>query len=143
MRCSLDGNMYTFSEAIDYMEARARACWARHVDSGSLEGFVYSLLWTRSRACGELRIVEAISVTSPARKPLPKNISRHFWGIQGALGNGELGNVFWLPGTENPVGGLTKVKIDMVPVARALQTGSCFPDALRSLIHLFFSILVF
>ena len=34
---------------------------------------------------------------------------RHSWGIQQSLGNGELADVYGLPGLANPADGLTRV----------------------------------
>ena len=59
--------------------------------------------------------------------------ARHFLSIQQALGEGESDNVYWAPGTENPAGGLTKVRSDMVPLLRLLQSGHFYPASLRPL----------
>ena len=48
---------------------------------------------------------------------------RHRAIIQQALGEGDLENVYWLPGTGNPAGGLTKVRSDMFPFLRLLESG--------------------
>ena len=52
-----------------------------------------------------------------------KNLARHFQSNQETLEQGELGNVYWSPGTENPTNGLTKVRSDAVPPLRILESG--------------------
>ena len=46
-----------------------------------------------------------------------KYLVRHFLSIHHAL-EGELDNVYWAPSTENPAGGLTKVRSDMALLLR-------------------------
>ena len=62
-----------------------------------------------------------------------KFLVRHFFSIQHALGAGELEDVFWLPGTEYPADGLSKVRGDMVLLARLLESGCFNPGNLRPL----------
>ena len=45
-----------------------------------------------------------------------KYLVRHYLRIQQCLEDEELDNVYWLPGTENPAGGMTKEKSDMLPM---------------------------
>ena len=47
-----------------------------------------------------------------------KYLARHFQSIQKALGRGDLGNVYWLPGAESPADGLTKMRSYMVTLLR-------------------------
>ena len=42
-----------------------------------------------------------------------------------------LGNVYWLPGLENPAIGLTETRSDMDPLLRLLESGAYNPGALR------------
>ena len=44
---------------------------------------------------------------------------------------GESDNVNWLPGSENPTGGLTKVQSDTVPLPRLVESGAHCPGILR------------
>ena len=60
-----------------------------------------------------------------------KYLVRHFLSIQQALEEGDLENAHWLPGTENPVDGLTKVRSDMVSPLRLLESGRFCPRQLR------------
>ena len=60
-----------------------------------------------------------------------ENPARHGTSIQQALGRGELGNAIWLLGPENPEGGLTMAKGDLVPLMSRSETGSFFPGSLR------------
>ena len=61
-----------------------------------------------------------------------KYLVRHFLSIQQALEEGELENAYWLPGTENPADGLTKVRSDMV-LLRLLESGGFRQGRLRPL----------
>ena len=62
-----------------------------------------------------------------------KYVARHFLSIQQFIKEGELGNVYWLPGTENPADGHTKIKSEMGPILALLETGRCQPGFLRPL----------
>ena len=53
--------------------------------------------------------------------------------IQKALEEGELDNVNWAPGPQDPADDLTKVRCDVVPLLRLLESGHCNPGALRPL----------
>ena len=61
-----------------------------------------------------------------------KYLARHFLGIWQSLERDELGNVYWLPGTENPAGGLTGVRGDLVPPIHLPGSGNFSPGVLRS-----------
>ena len=50
-----------------------------------------------------------------AKKIAEKYLVHHLWSTQQALEQGELGNVYWLPGAENPTDGLTRERSDVVP----------------------------
>ena len=45
-----------------------------------------------------------------------KYLARHFLSIQQFLEEGELENVYWIPGVENPADGLTKLRSEMGPI---------------------------
>ena len=62
-----------------------------------------------------------------------EHLVRRFRRIQQALGGGDLENAYWLPGTEDPADGLTKVRRDMVPLLRLLGSGQFYPGLLRPL----------
>ena len=62
-----------------------------------------------------------------------KYLVRHFLSIQQFLEDGELENVYWLPGTENPADGLTKLRSEMGPIMALLETGNFRPGILRPL----------
>ena len=62
-----------------------------------------------------------------------KCLVRRFLSIQQFLGEGDLENANWLPGTENPADSLTKVRSDMVPLLRLLESGAFCPGHLRPL----------
>ena len=50
-----------------------------------------------------------------------------------ALGCGDLGEVAWIPGTENPAGGLTKISSELGPLLDLLKTGMYRPRGLEHL----------
>ena len=58
---------------------------------------------------------------------------RHFPSTPQALGEGELENAHWLPGTGNPAQGLTEVRSDVAPLLRLLESGRFNPGHLRPL----------
>ena len=71
---------------------------------------------------------ESLFTRIKTKKMIPeKYLERHFLSIQQALGAGDLENAYWLPGTENPADGLTKVRSDVVPLLRLLESGSFCP----------------
>ena len=52
-----------------------------------------------------------------------KFLTRHFRIILDAMAGGDLGNVAWIPGAENPADGLTKATSDRGPLLQLLGTG--------------------
>ena len=62
-----------------------------------------------------------------------KYLARQFLITQKALEEGDRGNAYWLPGTENPADGRTKVRGEMVPLSRLLESGQFHPGQLRAL----------
>ena len=62
-----------------------------------------------------------------------KYLARHVLSIQQLIDEGELGNVYWIPGVENPADGLTKLRSEMGPIATLLELGSFQPGILRPL----------
>ena len=62
-----------------------------------------------------------------------KYLIRHFLSIQQYVEDGDLDNVYWIPGLENPADGLTKIKSDMGPILSLMETGSFRPGLLRPL----------
>ena len=74
---------------------------------------------------------------SPFNRPKAKKmiaetyLVRHFLRTQHVLVGSELDNVYWAPGTENPADGLTKVRSDMEPLLRLLESGHRNPGSMR------------
>ena len=62
-----------------------------------------------------------------------KYLIRHFLSIQQFVEDGELDNIYWIPGAENPADGLTKIKSEMGPISSLLETGGFQPGLLRPL----------
>ena len=56
---------------------------------------------------------------------------RHFLAIQRTIEMDELYNAYWIPGFGSPPGGLTKLKSDLVPPLRLIESGSYSPGTLR------------
>ena len=59
---------------------------------------------------------------------IEKNPVRHFLRIQQAFGQEWLDNANWLPDTENPSGGLTRVRNDIVPHDGYYNRGGSIQD---------------
>ena len=62
-----------------------------------------------------------------------KYLARLFSNIQEALGGCDFENAYWLPGAENSADGLTRVRSDMVPLLRLLDSGRFCLGRLRAL----------
>ena len=62
-----------------------------------------------------------------------KYLVRHFLRIQQFIEAGDLDNAYWIPGTENPADGLTKIRSEMGPILALLETGRFQPGLLRPL----------
>ena len=62
-----------------------------------------------------------------------KYLVRHFLSIQQFLEDGELENVYWIHGAENPADGLTKLRSEMGPIMTLLETGRFQPGILLPL----------
>ena len=60
-----------------------------------------------------------------------KYLVRDFLSTKQFIEEGELDNAYWLPGTENPADGLTKIKSEMGPILALLETGRFPPGLLR------------
>ena len=62
-----------------------------------------------------------------------KYLVRHFLNIQQTLGKGDLESAYWPPETEGASDGLAKVRGDMVPLLRQLESGGFCPGQPRPL----------
>ena len=62
-----------------------------------------------------------------------RNLVRPSLGIQQFFGKGDLDTVNGLPRLEIPADGMTKVKSDILPLLRLLESGACHPSVLRPL----------
>ena len=62
-----------------------------------------------------------------------KYLARHFLRTQQALEAGEVDNAHRGRGTENPADGLSKVRGDMAPLSRLLESGHFNPGSLKPL----------
>ena len=119
VKSSLGGEVYAFSEMIDHV-ALLREFYApfSHISPGMVG----------------MEDCESLFTHLKNRKMVTeKYLARHFLSIQQFLEDGELGNVYWLPGTENPADGLTKLRSEMGPIMALLETGNFRPGILRPL----------
>ena len=62
-----------------------------------------------------------------------KFLARRFLSIQQALEEKELDNAYWIPGKENRADGLTKLRSEISPLLRLLESGAYTPGMLRPL----------
>ena len=119
VKSSLGGEVYAFSEMVDHM-ALIREFYTPFV--GLSPGMV------GLEDCESL-----FSHLRTKRMITEKYLVRHFLSIQQSLDNNELDNIYWLPGTENPADGMTKVRSEMPPMLRLLEFGEFYPGLLRPL----------
>ena len=119
VKSSLGGEVYAFSEMIDHM-ALLREFYApfSHISSGLVGTEDCESLFTHLK--NKKMITE-------------KYLVRHFLSIQQFIDEGELEDVYWIPGVENPADGLTKLRSEMGPIATLLETGRFQPGILRPL----------
>ena len=101
------GEVYAFSEIIDYMEL------LREFYAPGMAG---------KEECGSL-------FTHLRNRKLltEKYLVRHFLSIQQLIEDGDLDNVYWLPGVENPADGLTKLKSETGPIQVVFNPAFCGP----------------
>ena len=119
VKSSIGIEVYALSEMVDHMPLSKDFCgpfWGMGPGLGALED------------CGSL-----FSHFKTKKMIAEKFLVRHFLSIQRALGNGDAEGECWLPGTENPADGLTKVRSDMVPLLRLLESGAFCLGLLRPL----------
>ena len=62
-----------------------------------------------------------------------KFLAKHFLPIQQTLEEKGLDTAYWIPGKENPADGLTKLRSEIPPLLRLLESGAYNPGILRSL----------
>ena len=109
MKSSLGGEVYAVGEMVDHMtllkDFRGPSEGV-NPDLSGLEGC--------EGLCTNLKTKKMIA---------EKLLVRRSMSIQQALGEGELENAYWFPGAENPAGGIAKVRGDVVPLLRLLESG--------------------
>ena len=100
MRSSLGGEVYAPSEMVDHML--------------SLKDFFGPFEGMNPGAVG-LEGCESLVTHHNTGKLIAEEYRvRHLLIVQPAAGGGYLQNAYWLPGKENPAGGLAKVRSDVV-----------------------------
>ena len=118
-RAAWGGEAYAFSEMIDHM-ALLREFY------GPVSRISPGLVGTEDCESLFTHLGNREMVTE-------KFLFHHFLSVQQFLEDGELENVYWIPGTENPADGLTKLKSEMGPILALLETGRFQPCLLRPL----------
>ena len=61
------------------------------------------------------------------------DLVRHFLSIQQFIEEGDLDNIYWIPGVGNPADGITEITSEMGPISSLLDTGRFQPGLLRPL----------
>ena len=100
--------------------------------------FYMALGHEKIRSCGLLGSESLLSRLRAGRLGAEKFLTRHFRSILDALESGDLGNVAWIPGTENPADGLTKEKSEIGPLLNLLETGTYRPGRSEQLRGVFY-----
>ena len=119
VKSSLGGEIFALSEMWDHMEM--------------IMDFYAPLGHAKIRAYGIIDCESLLSHLRTGRLGTEKFLTRHFRSIMDALDGGDLGNVAWTPGTENPADGLTKTSSELDPLLDLLKTGKYRPRTLEQL----------
>ena len=119
VKSSLCGEIFALSEMWGHVEM-IKVCYA-------------PLGHAKIRAYGIIGCESLLSRPRTGRLGTEKFLTRHFRSIMGALDSGDLGNVAWIPGTENPADGLTKISSELGPLLDLLKTGKYRPRTLEQL----------
>ena len=98
-----------------------------------IEGILCAPRGCVSRFVGFCGLRESPPTSQKEKMVAGKFLARHFLAIQQAVESGGLANVYWLPGLENPADSLAKIKSDMVPLLRMMESGCYNPGLLRPL----------
>ena len=107
LRSSLAGELYTLTEM-----------WYR---VAIIREFSAAITRPKPGAFASLHCGSLFSHIRARKLGAKKFLTRRFRGISGAT---KLDNVAWIPGTDNPADGPTKVKSEMGPLLRPLEGGT-------------------
>ena len=108
-RSSLGGEVYALSDMVDHM---------------TLMRDLFGPLGDSALEVARLKECESLFPRLNDEKMIAaKYAARHFLSSQRALGQGVLGNIYWLPGLDSPAGRLTEVRSAMAPLLRILESG--------------------
>ena len=107
---SLGGEVYAFSEMLGHMSM--------------LRGFFGHCMDLRPGMVGSEDCESLFTRLKKNKLITEKYLARHFLAIQQAIGLQELDNVYWIPGKENPAGGLTQLHSEILPLLRLMEAGS-------------------
>ena len=119
VKSSLGGEIFALSEMWDHMEM--------------IKDFYAPLGHAEIRSYGLIDCESLLSHLRTGRLGTEKFLTRHFRSIMDALENGALGNIAWIPGTENPADGLTKISSELGPLLDLLKSGKYRPRTLEQL----------
>ena len=98
-----------------------------------IKDFYAPLGHAKIRAYGIIDCESLLPHLRTGRLGTEKFLTRHFRSITDALGSGDLGNVAWIQGAENPADGLTKISSELGPLSDLLKTGKYRPRTLEQL----------
>ena len=118
VKSSLGREVYAFSEMLDLMSM--------------LRGFYGHFAGSNPGLIG-LEDCESPFAHLKSKTITEKFLVRHFLPIQQALEAKELNNVSWIPGKGNPADGLAKLRSEILPLLRLLESGAYNPGMLRPL----------
>ena len=119
VKSSLGGEIFALSEMWDHMEM--------------IKDFYAPLGHAEIRSYGLIDCESLLSHLRTGRLGTEKFLTRHFRSIMDALESGALGNIAWIPGTENPADGLTKISSELGPLLDLLKSGKYRPRTLEQL----------
>ena len=119
VKSSLGGEIFALSEMWDHMEM--------------IREFYGPLGHQKLPAYGLIDCESLLSHLRTGRLGTEKFLTRHFRSILDAVESGDLGNVAWIPGTENPADGLTKISSELGHSLDLLKTGKYRPRTLEQL----------
>ena len=95
--------------------------------------FYMALGHEKIRSYGLIGCENLLSRLRTGRPGAGKFLTRHFPSFLDALESGDLRNVAWAPGAENPADGLTELRGEIELLSNLLETGTYRPGRLEQL----------
>ena len=119
MKSSLGGEVFALSEMWGHMDM--------------IREFYTALGRNKLASYGLIDCESLPSHLRAGRLGTEKFLTRHFRSILDALEGGDLGNIAWIPGADNPADGLTKATSEHGPLLQPLESGIYRPGRLGRL----------